>query len=83
MENNGLHEVVAKKKPQKVWLRVSLDVLINQHQFYYSLDGKRFTAAGEPFDMHEGNWKGFRIGLYCYGEQGKAQFDTFDYKILK
>lgn len=83
MENNGLHEVVAKKKPQKVWLRVSLDVLTNQHQFYYSLDGKRFTAAGEPFDMHEGNWKGFRIGLYCYGEQGKAQFDTFDYKILK
>lgn len=33
--------------------------------------------------MHAGNWKGFRIGLYCYGEQGKAQFDTFDYEILK
>jgi beta-xylosidase len=81
--NDRHHEVVAKKKPSKVWLRISLDVLTNQHRFYYSLDGKRFTAAGEPFAMHEGNWKGFRIGIFCYGKQGKAQFDTFDYEILE
>ena len=83
LENDGQREVVSKKKPSKVWLRVSLDVLTNKHQFYYSLDGKHFTAASAAFEMHDGNWKGFRIGLYCYGEQGKAQYDTFDYKILK
>lgn len=83
LEHNGEHEVVFNKKPSKVWLRVCLDVLTHQHQFYYSLDGKHFTPAGVPFAMRDGNWKGFRIGLYCYGESGKAQFDTFDYKILK
>ena len=66
-----------------MWLRVSLDVQTNRHQFSYSLDGKRYKDAGEPFEMHDGNWKGFRVGFYCYGEQGKAQFDDFDYKILK
>lgn len=83
LENDGQHEVVSQKKPSKVWLRVSLNVESNHHQFYYSLDGKHFISAGTPFEMHDGNWKGFRIGLYCYGEQGKVQFDTFDYKILK
>ena len=83
LEHNGQREVVGRKKPSKVWLRVSLDVLTNQHQFSYSLDGKRFTAVGTPFAMHSGNWKGFRIGLYCYGDHGKAQFDTFEYKVLK
>lgn len=83
IENDGLHEVVYKKKPDIVWLRVSLDTLTNRHQFYYSLDGRHFTTGGAPFEMHEGNWKGFRVGIYCYGEQGKAQFDTFNYDILK
>ena len=83
VENNGQREVISRKKPSKVWLRVSLDVETNHHQFYYSLDGRNFPAAGAPFEMHDGNWKGFRIGLYCYGKQGMAQFDTFDYKILK
>ena len=83
LEHNGQREVVGRKKPSKVWLRVSLDVLTNQHQFSYSLDGKRFTAVGTPFAMHSGNWKGFRIGIYCYGDHGKAQFDTFEYKVLK
>ena len=63
--------------------RISLDATTNQHQFYYSLDGKRYQAAGSPFTMHKGNWKGFRIGLYCYGEGGKAQFDYFNYQIEK
>ena len=71
------------KKPGKVYLRISLDATTNQHQFYYSLDGKRYQAAGNPFTMHKGNWKGFRIGLYCYGEGGKAQFDHFNYQIEK
>ena len=83
LECDGQREVVSRKKPSKVWLRVSLDVETNLHQFYYSLDGRHYTAAGAPFAMHDGNWKGFRVGLYCYGDQGKACFDAFDYQILK
>lgn len=83
LERDGQREVVSPKKPAKIWLRVSLDVLTNRHQFAYSTDGRHYTTAGAPFEMHNGNWKGFRVGLYCYGEQGKAQFDAFDYHILK
>ena len=81
LEDNGQREVIVRKKPSKVYLRIALNVITNQNQFYYSLDGKHFTAAGTPFAMHAGNWKGFRIGLYCYGDGGKAQFDYFDYQI--
>ena len=83
LEDNGKRDVIVSKKPGKVYLRISLDATTDQHQFYYSLDGKRYQAAGSPFTMHKGNWKGFRIGLYCYGEGGKAQFDYFNYQIEK
>ena len=39
--------------------------------------------CGEPFEMHCGNWKGVRTGIYCYGSQGKAQFDFFKYDIIR
>ena len=83
LEDNGQREVLVHKKPGKVYLRIALNVITNQHQFYYSLDGKRYQPVGAPFEMHNGNWKGFRIGLYCYGEGGTAQFDHFDYQITK
>ena len=83
VEHNGQREVVSTKHPGRVWLRITLDAETNSHQFYYSLDGRRFTAAGKPFQMRDGNWKGVRIGLFCYGSQGSAAFDAFDYNILK
>ncbi len=32
-------------------------------KFYYSLDGRKFRAAGEEFKMREGKWIGAKIGL--------------------
>ena len=83
VELNGKRDVLTRKKPAKVFLRITLNALTNQQQFYYSTDGKRYLPAGDPFEMHNANWKGFRIGLFCYGDGGKAQFDNFDYQILK
>ena len=83
LENNGQREVIIHKSHAKVFLRVSLNILTRQNQFYYSIDGKRYQPVGSPFEMHNGNWKGFRIGLYCYGDGGTAQFDHFDYQITK
>ena len=65
-------------KIKKLWLRVSNDCMRNEHQLYYSLDGKRFTAVESPFPMRWGYWKGIRVGVYCYGESGKAEFDFFN-----
>ena len=83
VELNGKRDVLTRKKPAKVFLRITLNALTNHQQFYYSTDGKCYLPAGDPFEMHNANWKGFRIGLFCYGDGGKAQFDNFDYQILK
>ena len=81
IEENGQTELVSSKRPTKVFLRITLDVTTNQHRFAYSLDGRRYTPVGEPFMMSKGFWKGFRIGLFCYGEGGTARFDDFSYQI--
>ena len=83
LEDNGRREVVVRQKPDSIYLRVALNVITNRHQFYYSLDGKHFLPVGDAFEMHGGNWKGFRLGLYCYGDGGKAHFNNFDYQITQ
>ena len=83
VEKDGERSVIDGRHPSRVWLRVSLDVSTNRHRFSYSTDGKHFLPAGELFEMRSGFWKGFRVGLYCYGQSGEAQFDFFDYRILR
>ena len=75
VEVGGQHHIVRRGKFAKVYLRVSIDAEHNQHLFYYSTDGVTFTEAGEAFPMRAGYWKGIRVGLFCYGDGGKAQFD--------
>ncbi len=83
LEENGQRSVVVGKRPAKVYLSIHLDITANQHQFAYSLDGRQYTPVGTPFKMSSGNWKGIRVGLYCYGNGGKALFDDFKYQVLK
>ena len=77
VEVGGKQHIVRKGTFAKVYLRMSIDAERNQHQFYYSTDGKRYKKAGEPFAMRGGYWKGIRTGLFCYGQDGQAQFDYF------
>lgn len=77
VEVGGQHHMVRRGKFAKVYFRVSIDAEHNQHQFYYSTDGKRFKKAGELFAMRGGYWKGIRTGLFCYGRDGHAQFDYY------
>ena len=81
LEMGGERQLVEKGRFARVWLRISNDCVQNRHQFYYSLDGKTFRPAGEPFPMRGGYWKGIRVGLFCYGISGKAQFDSFQQKV--
>ena len=83
VETGGMRHFIEKGRFSKVWLRVSNDCEQNRHQFFYSLDGQTFQPAGEPFQMRGGYWKGIRVGLFCYGLSGKAQFDGFQQNILK
>ena len=47
-------------------------------QFYYSLDGKKFTKAGTQFDMREGKWIGAKIGLVAKEPDGKTNRGWID-----
>ena len=68
----------------KVWLRVTFDVVENIFRFYYSTDGKEFSTLGGPFGMRFGFWKGARVALFSYNAEtssGTAFFDDFIFKI--
>ena len=41
-------------------------------RFYYSLDGKKYRAAGEEFKMREGKWIGAKIGLVSVEPDGNT-----------
>ena len=77
VESQGQREVIQKGKFQKLWVRINNDCQANRHQFSYSTDGTRFIQAGDAFPMRAGYWKGIRVGLFCYGNSGKAAFDSF------
>ena len=81
VETGGKRQLVHKGLFAKVWLRVTNDSQQNRHQFAYSLDGEHFVSAGEAFPMRGGYWKGIRTGLFCYGSNGKAHFDSFQQKV--
>ena len=81
VEASGQRQLVKKGRFAKVWLRVTNDSQQNRHQFAYSLDGEHFVSAGETFPMRGGYWKGIRTGLFCYGSNGKAHFDSFQQKV--
>ena len=38
-----------------------------QAQFHYSVDGKTYVAAGEPFAATKGHWVGAQVGLFSVG----------------
>ena len=81
-------EMISNKKSRRIYLRIALSATPLREeqglqQFFYSTDGKTFIAAGEPFQMHQGFWKGVRIGLCCYGNKGKARYDFFNYEITR
>lgn len=47
-------------------------------QFYYSLDGKKFTKLGTPFEVKEGKWIGAKIGFYSMKPSVKNDAPFFD-----
>ena len=76
VEAHGKRQIVKAGKFPQLWLRITNDCQQNRHQFSYSTDGINYTAT-EAFPMKGGYWKGIRVGLFCYGKKGHAQFDSF------
>ncbi len=65
-----------------LWLKADCDYLTETAQFSYSLDGKRFTLLGEPFEMvyQLTTFQGIRYSLVAYNGAGRsggsADFDS-------
>ena len=83
LEENGQRRVIRPGRFRKLYLRLTNNSADNRHQFAYSTDGRNFTSAGESFAMRAGFWKGIRVGLFCYGNGGLAQFDFFKMNVLR
>lgn len=45
----------------------------------YSLDGTTFTAIGEPYRMRWANYRGDRIGIFCFNDEAEAGFVDVDW----
>lgn len=63
-----------------VYLRVKVDSGA-MCTFYYSLDGKKYHRAGEPFKARQGKWIGAKVGLFSVvpgdADRGWADIDWF------
>ena len=77
IESSGQKTIVKSGKFPTLYLRVINDCRQNSHQFAYSTDGQNFIPVDDPFTMRSGYWKGIRVGLFCYGKGGYAQFKHF------
>jgi len=84
LENNGVAEKLQPISGSRIFLRVTLDDLNNQHQRSFSLNGKTFITCGQAYALKTGSWKGIRIGLFTYNviaTEGIAYFNDFNYKF--
>ena len=57
-----------------------------QVKFAYSLDGKKFKEAGEPFMMRQGKWIGAKIGLVAAqpcGTENRGYLDADWFRVTK
>lgn len=83
VENDGKETATLDVSGKTIYIRLHADARTNQYSLLYSKDGKKFVQLGETFPMEFGNWKGVRVGLFCYNTQGalgEAAFDDFTYR---
>lgn len=85
--NLETEHVLARPEGSTVYFRVNVTRggICN---FRYSLDGKKFIKAGEPFTAEPGKWIGAKAGLFCTrteqtNDSGYADVDWFKVEALK
>ena len=81
-DNNGDEFPGPRITTNTIWLKSSWG-LDGVSQYAYSLDGKFFIPFGTPYQLTWGNYRGDRIGIFCYNtlrEKGYIDVDWFHYK---
>ncbi len=85
--NPETENVLTKLEGSTVYFRVTV-VKGGICSFSYSMDGKKFIKAGDPFTAEPGKWIGAKVGLFCTRTQqtndsGFADVDWFRVESLK
>ncbi len=74
---NGQTTHCAAIDTQYVWLKSSWG-LDGKSQYSYSLDGETFTPCGD-YQLAWGNYRGDRIGIYCFNDRTDTGHVDVDY----
>lgn len=82
-----VEKVLTKLKDNTVYFRVKV-TNVAKCQFSYSIDGVKFTDAGEQFQAEVGRWIGAKFGLFCtrttqINDSGSADVDWFRVEPVK
>jgi len=83
--NNGETLVGPMLEEPYIWFR-SVWGLDGESVYSYSTDGENYTPLGPPYLLAWGNYRGDRIGIYCFnnkGEKGYVDIDYCHYRIEK
>jgi beta-xylosidase len=80
-------ETLMKVTEPTIYFRVKVTAG-TQCKFSYSLDGQKFTDAGEEFQAEVGRWIGAKVGIFCtrttqINDSGYADFDWFRVEAVK
>jgi beta-xylosidase len=84
-EHNGKITVGPPILGRLLWLKSSWG-LDGQSRYAYSEDGENFLPFGEPYTLAWGNYRGDRIGIFCYNskaDEGYVDVDYFRYDFSR
>jgi beta-xylosidase len=73
-DQRTIHQAISSSY---LWLRSTWG-LDGQSRFAYSLDGDRYIPLGQ-YQLSWGFYRGDRIGIYCFNEQGPQGYVDVDY----
>lgn len=80
-------DVLMKVSDATIYFRVKVTAG-TKCRFSYSLDGVKFTEAGDEFQAEVGRWIGCKVGIFCsratqINDSGYADFDWFRVEAVK
>lgn len=80
-QQHSFHTELLSVAPATAYLKIVANN--GMFQLLYSTDGRTFHEAAPAIEVATANWKGPRIGLYCYNtadKGGEAYFNFFRYR---
>ena len=81
ISDNGMESISVSipSDTKEIWFRAYMPRFEYRTEFFYSLDGKKFTRLGGRYDMHAGNYVGMGFGAFNYATKELGGYVDLDY----